>query len=153
MIDRRDIGRPSAPVFSDLYEDDSSCDDDSSGDESADDNRPRPPKYKRSRYSRIDTVRKKRRWRDRLRRLTSRINDPAEVARRRRRRDFVVFEYLENGDLAQLINKLVEAQLTATTNAARDETRVPNRVLWAFVSNFQSYPYPYLTWFGNTFLN
>lgn len=75
------------------------------------------------------------------------------MARRRRRRDFVVFEYLENGDLAQLINKLVEAQLTATTNAARDETRVPNRVLWAFVSNFQSYPYPYLTLFGKTFLN
>lgn len=111
-------------------DDSSGPDGDSSGDEDADPNAPRPPRPARANIPAAQ-------WANRYaanqaRRDAARANDRKSFQRRlnNKRRDFIVLEFMENGDLASLIHKLVrETQAAGNTIVAG---RVPNRVLWAF---------------------
>ena len=95
-----------------------------SGSDSADNNRPRPQKRRRATYNDQVNENKYRIFQNRYLRLEEKWDSESEKERRRRRHDFVVFEYLENGDLASLIEKM-----TAARGASY---QIPNRVLWSF---------------------
>ncbi len=126
LIDRKDIDkdRPD-PLLYDWSEDDSSEQEDSSGDESQDEGRQiRRSRLPRANYTKARAQRKYTRHVNRVIKLGDRYNSPEEMARRGARKDFIVLEYMENGDLSNLIYKLVEDKATGG--------RIPNRVLWAF---------------------
>lgn len=127
VIDRKDIGKEYSrrpPVIWDLDQDDSSFYEDSSGDDSADNSLPHPQRRPRAVYSARERAAKDAAWRRHQRELAWEYNLPGERRRRNKRMDFIIQEYLENGDLAHLIYKL-EA-------GGRAGTRIPNRVLWSF---------------------
>lgn len=131
VVDREDIGKGQRrtrnmrpPVIRDQYKDDSSFDEESSGDESADDNNPRPPRRPRASYTRRERADKDNAWRTHQEELETAYHTREEEYRREQRNDFIVFEYMENGDLAHLIYKLLEA--------GSPTPRIPNRVLWSF---------------------
>ena len=126
MIDRRDVRRGygrrhERVVIADLEEQDSSSYD-SSGSDSAD-NGPRPPIRPRSSYTRQERRNKRDKMHARDDRLRDRYYSEAEIRRRKTTPDFVIFEYLENGDLSSLINRL---------GRSRKNHKIPNRVLWSF---------------------
>ena len=136
VIDRQDIGkgygrrhserhnrRHERVNLANLSDQDSSSSHDSSGSDSANNDLPRPPIRPRSSYTIQETRDKLRRMRERRERLYDRSDTTLEKRRFKNARDFVVFEYLENGDLKSLINKLARSK----TNH-----QIPNRVLWSF---------------------
>ncbi|RYP46223.1 hypothetical protein DL768_007542 [Monosporascus sp. mg162] len=103
--------------------DDSSVDGDTSGDESIDYTRPRArPQRRNLTQAQIDQ--RIARWQARQEEILDKYYHPEFVRRGGARRDFTILEYVENGDLANLIYKLAEDKET--------NGRVPNRVLWAF---------------------
>lgn len=105
--------------------DDSSSPADSSGDESAPSDVEPEPKPKRKRLDRNDIRNRKRRIRNRIgaydrdveQKHNAANNDPDPS----NNRDYLLLEYMENGDLQQLIWRLNEQKQTC-----------PNRVLWSF---------------------
>ena len=133
MIDRRTIGRrntrsssPKPVIIENMTAGDSSGvdldDDTTSGSDSAD-NGPRPPIRPRSSYTRQERRNKRDKMHVRDDRLRDRYYSEAEIRRRKTTPDFVIFEYLENGDLSSLINRL---------GRSRKNHKIPNRVLWSF---------------------
>ncbi|RYP84097.1 hypothetical protein DL769_001242 [Monosporascus sp. CRB-8-3] len=125
VINRRAIGKNALrdELIVPLPGDDSSIDGDSSGDESIDYTRPRArPQRRNLTQAQIDQ--RTARWEARQEEILDKYYHPQFVRRGRARRDFTILEYVENGDLANLIHKLAEDK--------RTNGRVPNRVLWAF---------------------
>ncbi|RYP05106.1 hypothetical protein DL764_004022 [Monosporascus ibericus] len=125
VINRRDIGKNALrdELIVPLPGDDSSVDGDSSGDESIDYARPRARPQRRN-LAPAQMNHRIVRWEARQEEILDKYYHPEFVGRGRARRDFTILEYLENGDLSNLIYKLAEDKET--------NGRVPNRVLWAF---------------------
>ncbi|KAI0483486.1 hypothetical protein F4859DRAFT_528879 [Xylaria cf. heliscus] len=127
VIDPPDVGKPEEePVVLPLADFDSSTDGDSSGNES----------LSRAEVSRKHVIPKRRRrnprhWEiKRQRKIAREAEIEREMRRqgkRRMRRDYIIMEYLQHGNLASLIFKLNEHE--------REDGHVyevPNRVLWGF---------------------
>ncbi|RYO84132.1 hypothetical protein DL766_001852 [Monosporascus sp. MC13-8B] len=125
VINRWDVGKkaPKDELIVPLPGDDSSVDGDSSGDESIDYTRPRARTERKS-LTRAQIDERTARWEARQEEILDKYYHPQFARRDRARRDFTILEYVENGDLANLIYKLTEDKET--------NGRVPNRVLWAF---------------------
>ncbi|KAI8635549.1 hypothetical protein F5Y19DRAFT_469425 [Xylariaceae sp. FL1651] len=106
--------------------DDSSADDESSGDASLDELQV----GKRHRVVRRES-RSQQHWDEKKRKQKAKNEEIRSRLRRQGsgehegRKDYIIMEYLQNGDLATLIHKLVEAK-------DREDTKIPNRVLWEF---------------------
>ncbi|KAL7625013.1 hypothetical protein AAE478_004227 [Parahypoxylon ruwenzoriense] len=133
-VDRQDILLRPAPEFPlELSGDDSSVDGNSSGDEST--GPIRVGELRRAlffkRRNRTENQQRTK-YRRKLRRIFQ-IFEEREAAMHqiRNRRDYIILEYLENGDIAHLIYKLVESEGQIGVGQRFDKP-VPNRVLWAF---------------------
>jgi hypothetical protein len=105
---------------------DSSSGDDSSGnDDLALEEIRKRHQVVRRRRTRGYTRRKRERW-ERARRIRSQ----QRVKDRRGGHNIIIMEYVRNGTLESLVHKLV-------VHRNSYNTRIPNRILWGFVSNFQ----------------
>ncbi|KAI0186640.1 kinase-like domain-containing protein [Xylaria flabelliformis] len=127
IFEPQDIGMPEEePVILPLQEIDSSTDGDSSGNES----------LSRAEVRGRHRIRKRRErgaryWqrKDRRRRLRGKQIDE-EIQRQEERgvrKDYIIMEYLQNGNLADLLTKLNEHEREDGFSY-----RIPNRVLWGF---------------------
>ncbi|KAI0122736.1 kinase-like domain-containing protein [Daldinia grandis] len=123
LVRPEEVGRePLDPFYPLPMEDDSSDDEDSSGDESID--QPyRPPRVSRSLRSAEDQdardenfINRYNAWHERNPTL-------------RARKDYLLLEYIEGGDLRVLIERISEA--TPGPGRSGAVTTVPNRILWA----------------------
>ncbi|KAI5865435.1 hypothetical protein GGS23DRAFT_594961 [Durotheca rogersii] len=123
-IEPADIGKTVMGYFPEQPSDDSSAAEASSGDES-DTSARRQIRQNRLRPRSQRTVRElKSKRRKRRAHVRAMLRERVFYPQPDDRREFVVLEYLENGNIDQLIAKLVED----TENGGR----IPNRVLWAF---------------------
>ncbi|KAI0553968.1 kinase-like domain-containing protein [Xylaria curta] len=127
IIEPQDIGLPEEePIVLPLQEIDSSTDGDSSGNESLS----RAEVFRRHRIPKR-RERSARHWQRKDRRRRIRAKEIEEEIQRQEergtRKDYIIMEYLQNGNLADLLIKLNEHE--------RDDGfpyRIPNRVLWGF---------------------
>ncbi|KAI1381664.1 kinase-like protein [Hypoxylon crocopeplum] len=148
-INPQDVGMPPKVDFGPLeipYSDDSSTEGDSSGEDSRDNTAPRPPiKRRLALRNRLDQLEQKRqaheaRMRDRrnIQELRQRMIEQLDAQGSRLipvgditaedlvrnqvdRKDFILLEYMQHGDMAHFIYKLNDL-----------DRNVPNRVLWSF---------------------
>ncbi|KAI1342945.1 hypothetical protein F5Y15DRAFT_371434 [Xylariaceae sp. FL0016] len=125
LIELDEINHPARQKITlDLEDDDSSVDGDSSGEDSLPDDvlREKGRRWRTPRANRLlhyfaqKNVRRQEREQE--------IDDERAKYKENTRRDFIVLEFLENGDLASLITKLREDK--------NGDGEIPNRVLWAF---------------------
>ncbi|XXG99954.1 hypothetical protein Hte_006295 [Hypoxylon texense] len=130
LIEPREIGRQAPEgIIRPLPDDDSSIDGDSSGDESASSQRlaelSGPPDplsaYKQETRNRERRMRRE----DRQRQIDEHNNMTGKGRGGERRSDIIILEYMENGSLQGLIEKL-------SLERRRGRGRIPNRVLWSF---------------------
>ncbi|KAI1080696.1 hypothetical protein F5B20DRAFT_538587 [Whalleya microplaca] len=128
LIEPNDIGKaPNRTFIRTLAEDDSSEDCDTSGDDSATNAQlrridERQRNRRRDRSANI-LARRQRRRAARVAEITAKIAEEGEEYGNVPRKDFIIVEYMENGDFANLLMKLTECN---------NYSKIPNRVLWAF---------------------
>ncbi|KAI1468339.1 kinase-like domain-containing protein [Daldinia caldariorum] len=119
LVDPEEVGVPRQARYHPMPTgDDSSSSEDSSGDESIDYPR-RPPRLIRGRDTPADQHQRARDYERRRAQWIER-NDAMGP-----RKDFILLEYIEGGDLRMLINKI------GSTTGPGQVARIPNRVLWA----------------------
>ncbi|OTA94629.1 hypothetical protein M434DRAFT_10577 [Hypoxylon sp. CO27-5] len=130
MIDPKGTGQNAREILIPLPSDDSSIDEDSSGNESGtrakfrqgrDNKRKRRRNRRRSEMSRKIARTRYIRREDEIRNYNQAYDADGNLPQN----DFIIFEYLENGDLADFIARLAEHRHSPIS-------RIPNRVLWAF---------------------
>ncbi|KAI0895258.1 kinase-like protein [Annulohypoxylon nitens] len=117
IIEPEKVGLPRSREYDDIMRDiDSSSDEESSGDESHDESsRPRipHPRIPRNQLTPMDLAEKKQRREQRRIQRKNRMTD-------RTRKDYMLLEYVEGGNLLTLIDKMV----------VNEYSYIPNRVLW-----------------------
>ncbi|KAI0139445.1 kinase-like domain-containing protein [Hypoxylon sp. NC0597] len=128
MIDPKETGKRAREILVPLSDDDSSTDGGSSGNESGTEHalkeRRQRKRKRRLNRRRSEWSRKMAMTRHTYRQRQISLNNQAYTEDvNKPQRDFIIFEYMENGDLAGLIHRLAEDP---------EGGRVPNRVLWAF---------------------
>ncbi|KAI1390731.1 uncharacterized protein F4822DRAFT_394296 [Hypoxylon trugodes] len=130
MIEPKDVNAKKNEPLNELQlapaTDDSSNADDTSGDES------NYEKYPGTREEYLESERiRKQKWRQNPQYAQARKDTAKNITRKMRGIggwDFLLFEYVENGDLGQLIGKLA----VQTERETGEMGRVPNMVLWSF---------------------
>ncbi|KAI0843809.1 kinase-like domain-containing protein [Daldinia vernicosa] len=123
LVHPESVGKePMDPYYPKPSEDDSSDDENSSGDESID--QPyRPPRIPRRQRSAEELQTRAQSFHNRYRTWYFR-NAALES-----RKDYLLLEYIEGGDLRMLINRLSDA--TTGPGGPGGVTPIPNRILWA----------------------
>ncbi|KAI3324151.1 hypothetical protein HD806DRAFT_534469 [Xylariaceae sp. AK1471] len=125
IIEPQDVGKPEdEPVILPLRDYDSSVDGDSSGNESSTPLEVRKNYRRRARKNRTEQYRANKRRRKEAR--NAEIEEQIAAQNNNRdRRDYIIMEYVQHGNLDELIVKLVKLEDS-------ELSRVPNRVLWGF---------------------